>query len=584
MTLRRFLAGVLVVLGVFIVGLAFKSGQSSSVRRAPITLPANSSPPRPTKTISGLIVPHHNLVATQRRKLFTLTKDAGIKPRTVVLISPNHDANGRESVQTTSQVWTTAEGEIKPDTPVIKGLIADGVGDEPESFANERGVDLILPDIKATFPEAQIVPIIFKIDTPLETVNRVRDALLVSCGDCLMIASVDFSHNQPALLADLHDSLSRRALENLDAAELYRAETDSPPALALLVNWAKSHGTKKLVLNDHTNSGVLAGNPDIATTTHFFGWYESGEPTTPTDSVSFIVGGDMMFGRFIAHTFLARGLETSLDQIGERVFWGTDASVINLEGPVSDRPVVDNIAPNNLTFNFPPEAIKALKFIKINVASLANNHSSNAGADGLATTRRLLTDAAIQPFGGPGESDAAAHLVRIKGQGLTLIVVGINAVFTSPNIVPLIKELRQEPASRIVIFPHWGIEYVYRHTTQQEQLAHAWIDAGADMVIGSHPHVIEDSELYRGRPIIYSLGNFLFDQTFSPETQQGLLVAGQFKATGLELFALPIQSTKLKPALLGGDAKSALLTRLYAPFDKFKQSTPAGELLVFPPE
>ncbi len=569
---------------IVIVGAAIAVGLTTKKSSMELSTPNASSPivstPQ-TTTISGIVVPHHNLVQKERTTLFNQLKQTISPPQTIILIAPNHYDTGKNLVQTTNQDWDITDGSLRPNKEVIAELIKTGSGNEPESFANEHGIKLLLPDIKQAFPNATIVPLIFKTQTTITEVQKVHDTLLKECPHCLMIASVDFSHYQPALLADLHDTLAERALDTLNPELLTQSEVDSPSALLLLAQWATSHDTKKFVLKNHTNSGIIASNPDIATTTHFFGWYEKGDQTKAEDSVSFIIGGDMMFGRFIAHTFLNQGLEKSFDTLGNRVFWGTDARIVNLEGPVSETSVPDNIEPNNLTFNFPPETIKALQFLKINVASLANNHSANAGTKGLATTRRLLNEARIQPLGGPNESDAP-EIATIHGQNITLYLVGVHAVFSKPNIVPVIQKLRLEPNSRIIIFPHWGSEYIYKHNSTQQELAHSWIDAGADLVVGAHPHVIEDSELYKGKPIIYSMGNFIFDQTFSPETQQGLFIAGQFTKNELRLFALPHQSTQLKPALLQGDAKAAILNKLYEPFVPFKKATPAGELLVFP--
>lgn len=568
------------------VGLALICLVFFKITEKPSAPPPEASPSpsaASAKKISALIVPHHDLVKDQRATLFDEAAALIPAPRTVILLSPNHYESGRADIQTSNQTWDLSTGQISPDLPVLDALVAQNVAaKEPGSFTNEHGIKLILPDIKSHFPEAQIVPIIFKMDTPAAKLTALEEALEKNCADCLAIASVDFSHYQPATLANLHDGLTERALANLDTdALLAKAEVDSPPALAFLTLWAKSHGTEKFVLKDHTNSGVIANNPDIETTTHLFGWYEAGERTRPAQSVSFLFGGDMMFGRMIAHTFLAGGLEKSLDQLGNRVFWGTDAGIVNLEGPVSPTRVPDDIRPNNLVFNFPPQTTRALTYLKVNAASQANNHSANAGAQGLANTREVLKAADIQPIGGPGDADIDQVGV-FKGEGMTLYVIGVHTLASVPDLKPLITRLKAEPSSRVIVFPHWGVEYVYKHTGGQESQAHAWIDAGADLVIGAHPHVIEDSELYKGRPIIYSMGNLLFDQTFSKETQQGLLIGGEFTPDGLRLFALPQQSTGLKPALLRGSEKEKILSKLYAPFTEQEQKTPYGTILFFP--
>lgn len=535
------------------------------------------------KHISAAVVPHHDLVKAQRQDFFIKLSQAFPAPKTVILISPNHFDAGRSDVQTTNQVWQTAQGKLEPDASVIAALLGTrAVSQEPTSFTDEHGIRLLLGDIQQAFPRARLVPLIFKIETPLLTIQTVEAALEHSCSDCLLLASVDFSHYQPALLANQHDNLTLRALQALDQNALMNsAETDSPPSLTLLAQWARRHNTLHFNLWKHTNSGELLHDSDLETTTHFFGWYEAGASVRPDPSVSFLLGGDMMFGRMIAHTFLRQGLNKSLDQLGERVFWGSDAAGINLEGPISDTPVPDDYLSSKLIFHFPPQAVAALRYLHINAASLANNHSANAGVEGLLTTRALLMKAGIAPVGGPAPADIE-KVVTISGSKLKLVIVGVHALIDVPDLAPLIARLKQDPDMRVLMFPHWGNEYQGRHSSRQEQLAHAWIDAGADVVVGSHPHVIQDTEVYRGKPIIYSLGNLLFDQNFSQATQQGLLLAGNFTDKGLQLFGLPVQSVKYKPQLMRGAAKRAILDRLYQPLAAYRQPTPAGEVLFFP--
>ncbi len=569
--------------GVFLLLFVLAWQQTVASYRLNSTPSAKPSPSVSSQKISGLIIPHHDLVKAQRQALLKEARQKMSSPQTIILISPNHYDQGQSSIQTTKQTWGLDEGSITANSEVINALLQAQVAhEEPNSFANEHGIKLVLGDLHQAFPQASLVPLILKMATTQEEVKSLHDVLLAQCAQCLMVASVDFSHYQPALLAELHDDLTLRALQNLDASLLLdRAEVDSPSSLALLTLWATSQKTLHFVLQNHTDSGVLVHDLDGETTTHIFGWYEQGERVVPEDSVNFLIGGDMMFGRSIAHTFLAKGLWTSLDQLGERVFWGTDAGIVNLEGPVSDTPVPDNVQPNNLIFNFPPETIPALHYLHVNGASQANNHSANAGAKGLATTRKLLLATGIQPFGGPGD-DGIDKMATFKGQNLTLHVIGVHTLASTPDLKPLIQKLKQDPQARVLVFPHWGAEYQYKHGASQAKLAHDWVDAGADVVIGAHPHVIEDSELYKGRPIFYSMGNLLFDQDFSKETQQGLLVAGQFKNDGFSLFSLPIKSSQYKPSVMRGAGKATILSQLYDPFAAQKQTKSAGEVLFFP--
>jgi len=536
--------------------------------------------------ISGIVVPHHDLVKKRREALFSTVAQRldTTNIHTVIIVSPNHFNAGKAHIQISDRIWETADGNVQPNKETLNALeAAHAAVKKPSSFDKEHGIKLILGDIKRTFPHAQIVPIILTMDTTDTEVRRLHDVLADTCGECIMVASVDFSHYQGAALARLHDNLSIRALQQVDSVTLMtKAETDSPAALNLLTRWAKSRGTEKFILFDHTNSGILAHNVDMETTTHVFGWYERGPQVTGTHEVSFMLGGDMMFGRFVAHTYLKSGFEKLFDRLGERVFWGTDASLVNLEGPISDKPVPDDTEPNNLVFNFPPQTLHALRFLHISGVSLANNHTFNQGKKGLTTTRRLLHEAGILAIGDPKnvENVTVGH---IQGNGITLHVIGIHALdVDTKDITTLIRDLKKDSNQRVLIFPHWGVEYARIHSPQQEKLAKRWIDAGADIVVGAHPHVIQDMEVYRGKPIVYSMGNLVFDQMFSPQTQEGILVAGSFTDEGLELFILPHHAVRMKPEISRGKEKKRILDTLYAGMKDFLRQTEVGPILFFP--
>ena len=536
---------------------------------------------KPENKISTLIIPHHDIVKDIRQQFLQKIAPSVTSPSTIILLSPNHYDLGLGDIQTTDQTWQLGDKTISPDEIVLSSL-SGLASNEPGSFANEHGVRNVLADIWQVFPNARIVPIILKRTSTKDEITSLNEQLKQTCSSCLLIASVDFSHYQTALLADLHDQTTERLLDSLNVDELlHDAEVDSPPALALAANWASAQQTERFVLDKHTNSGVVSKLPNQETTSHFFGYYATGEKTVPLNSVNFIIGGDMMFGRMIAHTFLKDGLWHSVDQLGERLFWGTDASIVNLEGPVSDSPVKDNIEPNNLIFNFPPQTIQALQFLHVNAAGQGNNHSGNAGNSGLETTRKLLLNANFQTFGGPSGFDPT-HVATFNGSGLTLDVLGVNLLPSQPDLTKEIAKLKTNPTHRIMVFYHGGNEYQSNHSSAQERMAHAWIDAGADIVIGAHPHVIQDSEIYKGKPIFYSLGNLLFDQTFSKETQQGLLVAGSFSDTGISVFAQPVQSKNNKPAPILGSTKSQLLEAIYRPFTQYLRDTPSGSIIEIP--
>jgi poly-gamma-glutamate synthesis protein (capsule biosynthesis protein) len=146
------------------------------------------------------------------------------------------------------------------------------------------------------------------------------------------------------------------------------------------------------------------------------------------------------------------------------------------------------------------------------------------GQPGLTQTYDYLTNANIQYFGNPGAPIHHRYIIKTI-KGLNLGFVNYNQ-FTPNGLQTALDDLQTiKPLSDLVIvIAHWGNEYQTTANQTIQALAHSFIDLGADLVIGSHPHVVQQQEVYKNKTIYYSLGNFVYDQYFSSETSTGLLV------------------------------------------------------------
>jgi gamma-polyglutamate biosynthesis protein CapA len=515
-------------------------------------------------TISTIIVPHHDLVKDKRAEFFASIKDK-TNPKTIVLASTNHFQTGSCNIETTDQDWDLSDSKISAEKTIITKLVEEKIAcNENSAFEREHGIKNILADIENTFPKANIVPLIIKSNTKTTDLDNLISTLQKENENLLFIASVDFSHYQPANLAQLHDDFTISALNNLDINNILLAETDSPEVLNVALSWAKLEKTEKFSLFANTNSGFLSNNFDVESTTHVMGLYEKGNKSTSEQSFSLTFGGDMMFDRGIEYFFQGEKLMDVMKNLGERTFWGTDLKIVNLEGPISSVPREPDYN-HSLVFNFPPKTIDVLKWMHLNAVSLANNHTLNNGQKGLSYTVDLLKKNDIAPIGQDARVDADS-IKEFSGNGIKASIITIDTLNTDLDL-NLIKTEKKK-GNKVVIYPHWGNEYEQTHSQAQENLAESWIDAGADLIIGSHPHVVQDIEIYKNVPIVYSLGNLLFDQYFSPETQQGLIVAGKFTADKLELIVLPTIQKDTKPQLQTGTAKQKVLDTILKDIDQ----------------
>lgn len=510
--------------------------------------------------ISAMIVPHHDLDKADRDELFS--KISGdIKAKTVILVSTNHFNSGNGNIITTKKEWQLSTGKIQANSNIVDGLIDAKIAENNEnSFSEEHGIKNILPDIAQYFPKTNLVPIIIKPGTSDVDVAKLNQTLTNVCKeDCLLVSSVDFSHYQPGALANIHDDLVIRALNNLEKERLVRSEVDSKETLKLSILWAKSQETEKFNLFKNTNSGLIENNRDGESTSYVLGYYSKGKIEAKNDSFTFMIGGDMMFDRNIEYHFQGDKLVNVMKNFGDRVFAGTDLSLTNLEGPISPVPLVPETN-HSLVFNFQPNTVDVLNYLGVNAVSLANNHTLNNGKKGLANTKKVLPENGIAYVG----QDAVFNDESVKtfenGGSIKLTVITIDCLNTNDDLTGTIKKQR-ELGNKVLVYPHWGTEYEQIHSFSQEKLAHSWIDAGADFVFGGHPHVIQDAEVYKGKPIFYSMGNLLFDQDFSPETQRGLMVAVKINKDNTELVLLPTLSKNYMPELLSGTEKTSFLSK-----------------------
>lgn len=199
-----------------------------------------------------------------------------------------------------------------------------------------------------------------------------------------------------------------------------------------------------------------------------------------------------------------------------------DLTVINLEGPlIKNCPIILD----GFTFCGESSNTAGLTFAGIDGASLANNHTSNYGPDGLTQTVNTLNSVGIVPFGITDE----IQYKTIKNKRIALVGFvelgnnwgGLNNA-TPENVSNLIQKAKQNSDIVITSF-HWGIEYTYIPTDNQVTLAHLAIDNGADIVLGNHPHFIQINEIYKNKFITYAQGNTIFDQDWSQETREGVI-------------------------------------------------------------
>lgn len=253
-------------------------------------------------------------------------------------------------------------------------------------------------------------------------------------------------------------------------------------------------------------------------------------------SVAFV--GDLMFDRFVRGKAEEYGSMHTLEGVAELLL-AADFAAGNLEGPVTGSASVSRGTAvgdlSNMRFTFPTTTPALLRAHNFRLVSIGNNHMLDFGREGAEETKRRLTDAGIAFVGDPLRE--APDIVVKEAGGLRLAFVGYNEFFgqTVEDVQEAIRAAREHHAPDfVVVLAHWGEEYLPDAPDRVKEAARSFVDAGVDLVIGSHPHVIQPSEDYHGGRIYYSLGNFVFDQYWKPEVRCGLAVIARFTADGVE--------------------------------------------------
>jgi poly-gamma-glutamate capsule biosynthesis protein CapA/YwtB (metallophosphatase superfamily) len=206
------------------------------------------------------------------------------------------------------------------------------------------------------------------------------------------------------------------------------------------------------------------------------------------------------------------------------LFGRDDLTMVNLECPATG--IVDP-EPKAFTFRCDPQALPAARRAGIDVVSQANNHAYDQGPAGLVDSLDTIRAAGLTSVGAGANESEALRAARFDIHGWTVAVVGIDQVLDPPDQVAgpnkpgtaaghdfrlAIRAVRDGAANSDLVFVmiHWGVEIEARPRPYQVRQAHRMIDAGADVIFGAHPHVLQPLETYRGRPIFYSLGNLVW--------------------------------------------------------------------------
>ena len=285
-------------------------------------------------------------------------------------------------------------------------------------------------------------------------------------------------------------------------------------------------------------------------------------PVTKYWTWELAAAGGIIYGRGVQQRVEKYGDPGRPFDLVRDIFQGADLAIATLEAALSG----DANKPCNtcLVFVGNERYASAIADAGFDALSLAGNHIGDAGPQGVLDSIRAVRDAGMVPFGAGPDLASARKPAVLEVDGLRVALLGYDDVPPESygatetragdahlyHDDPRYAEVRADIAAAravadlVIVVPHWGIEYEDRPREWVVSAAHAMIDAGADLILADHPHWVQSVELYQGRYIAYSMGNFVFDQMWSTETRQGSIHRLFFH--GPKLMSVRIQPTLLE--------------------------------------
>lgn len=274
--------------------------------------------------------------------------------------------------------------------------------------------------------------------------------------------------------------------------------------------------------------------------------------------LSILAFGDIMLGRYVRVMMDENGLDyifKKLEGPEKMLLQGADVIFGNLEGPIRGQGTKGG---KSLVFSFNEDVAQLLRNFGFTMLSISNNHALDRGWDGRRTTIAALENAGLGWCGHPKVADPASVYYGKIGESKYAFVCfqDITHKLDDKAAVELIRSIRPN-VDYLIVSIHWGIEYKNKPDYNlQIRPAHNFIDAGADFIIGHHPHVVQSFEIYNGKVIFYSLGNFIFDQYWSSGTQEELAIGivmddfDEDDSFRTKVYLFPMKSEKSQPRMM----------------------------------
>ena len=490
----------------------------------------------PRSEIQAAILPHHTDIG-QKIDEFWSEISLRSSPEIIVLVSPAHLDQGNANVQTTNGIWKTPFGNVQTDSRTIKDL---NISLEPESFVNEQGIATHMPFIANYFPDVPVVPVIAPSRSGITDADAFVRKLLSLDKKILLISSIDFSHYLSAEISDANDLETQEAIadRNFDRIDRMGSDyLDSSFALDTFLFWKGYSGCLAQPRWHEHNSRLMSGIGSKDGTSYLV-YYCSKRPLARISAV-----GDIMLARGIGKRLNYQNINKNIisdlkkvDVLMKSVTGDSDLLFGNLESVLSD---IGKPVQKEYVFSAEPRLVDLFTQWRFSHLSVANNHSFDYGREAWEQSVGVLRTKGIVPVGGYSNE---TNIETVTAGGQEFAFLGFENLVKPFNKKDVLSAITVAAKSHdvVVVSMHWGEEYQPEPDLLTVELAREMIDAGADIIFGHHPHVLQPVERYKDGLIFYSLGNFIFDQFGEAQNTSMIATVDVFEDGELDYSTTPV--------------------------------------------
>ena len=428
---------------------------------------------------------------------------------TVVVIAENPSLRGASDISAVSSFDGEQLGDITIDQNLLSELTSNDdleIGVFKRVFKEGATVKKVLSLIRETSPQKKSLPILLKDSADKDDLIALSKKL--SKHDNLIIISLSTFNDVP-----FHNEFKREVLNNFDPEGALQLDVSSSPSVYVLMNYLEDVGAKKMQIYEDDSGGSILT-------------FHGGESNESDRDLTILAFGDIMLGRYVRVLMDLYGADYIFENIRGtegQFFKGSDVVFGNLEGPIKG---TGSKGGKSLVFSFNEDIVGLLKKHGFNLVSIANNHAMDQGASGRESTVSALDNGGLPWCGHPSEVDSnSVYYGNVLDKKYAFVCFqDVTSKLDDASAVQMISNIRPN-VDYLIVSVHWGYEYKHKADFRtQIEPGKAFIDAGADFVIGHHPHVVQNFEVYKGKVIFYSLGNFVFDQYWSNDTQEELAI------------------------------------------------------------